>query len=300
MDVTYRPARPDDLEPGLRVVEQAYNELRGRNGLRPVALREPTFQRFAHTEDPSGLWVAEAEGTIIGFAFSWMRQRFWYLAQLFIRPDIQARGIGQALMSRTLEQAAHYGAENRALITTGYNMASTGLYIRNGLYPREPLYRLVAPAVALAGELVADSGMEATPLGAFPGHYAWLDTVEEAVIGFRRETQHRFMQSIPGMRALRIDAGGRPAGYAYVSAEGHIGPLLAAPEADEATVVLSAIRAGLVEAPKQVSLVVPGRAERILAALSQLGFRIEESMLMMAVRSFGDWTRYLPSSPGIM
>jgi GNAT superfamily N-acetyltransferase len=217
VDVIYRPARPEDLEPGVRVVEQAFNELRGRNGLRPVARREPAFQRFSHAEDPTGLWVAEVKGAIIGFAFSWMRQRFWYLSQLFIRPDVQARGIGQALMSRTLEQAARKGADNRALITTGYNMASTGLYIRNGLYPREPLYRLVAPAVVLAGRL-ADSNTVATPLGPFPDEHAWLDAVDEAVIGFRRETQPGYMQRTPGMRALRIDARGRPVGYAYVSA----------------------------------------------------------------------------------
>jgi hypothetical protein len=44
-----------------------------------VALREPAFQRFVHVEDPTGLWVAEAES-----------QRFWYLAQLFIRPARRA------------------------------------------------------------------------------------------------------------------------------------------------------------------------------------------------------------------
>jgi GNAT superfamily N-acetyltransferase len=86
----------------------------------------PAFQRFTYAEDPTGLWVAEAENDIVGFACSWMRQRFWYLAYLFIRPGIQARGIGQALMSRALEQAARNGAENRALITPGYNMDSTG------------------------------------------------------------------------------------------------------------------------------------------------------------------------------
>jgi len=140
----------------------------------------------------------------------------------------------------------------------------------------------------------------ATPLGSLGSEHTWLDAVEDTVIGFRRETQHRYMQSIPGMRALRIDTGGRPAGYAYVSAEGHIGPMLAAPGTDEAAVVLATIREGLVGAPKQVSLVAPGRAARILATLSQLGFRIEESMLMMAARSFGDWARYLPNSPGVM
>jgi GNAT superfamily N-acetyltransferase len=300
MDVTYRPARPEDLEPGLRVVEQAFNELRVRNGLRPMALGEPVFQRFGHAEDPTGLWVAEAQGTIIGFAYSWMRQRFWYLAYLFIRPDIQARGIGQMLMSRTLDQATRNGAENRALITLGYNMASIGLYIRNGLYPREPLYRLVAPTEVLVGRLVTNSNTVATSLGPYPDQHTWLNAVEEAVIGFRRGTQHRFMQTSWGLRAFRIEAGGRPAGYAYVSAAGHVGPVLATPEADEVAVVLTAIREGLAGQPKQISLVVPGRAERILAALSPLGFRIEESTVMMAARSFGDWTRYLPSSPGIM
>jgi len=76
--------------------------------------------------------------------------------------------------------------------------------------------------------------------------------------------------------------------------------MLAAPEADEAAVVLAAIRECLVRAPQQVSLVVPGRAQRILAVLSRLGFRIEESMLMMAAHSFGDWSRCRPNSPGLM
>jgi hypothetical protein len=65
-------------------------------------------------------------------------------------------------------------------------------------------------------------------------------------------------------------------------------------------VALDGVRAALEGQPKQVSLIVPGRADRILAALSPLGFRIEESMLMMASRSFGDWTRYQPSNPGFM
>lgn len=300
MTPVVRPAEIGDLEAGLGVVTTAFNDLRTRNGLRPVPLRAPAFQRFGHAEDPSGLWVAEEGGAVIGFAYSWMRQRFWYLAQLFVLPQVQAGGVGQALMSRTLEQAARAEATNRVLITLGYNMTSTGLYIRNGLYPREPLYRLVAPAAGLAARLPQDDGTTIAPLPPWPAEQAWLGAVEEAVLGFRRTTQHGFLQATPGMRALLFGQEDRPAGYAYVSAEGHIGPLLAAPGAEEPRVVLAAVRAALEGDAAQVSLVVPGRADRILAALAPLGFRIEESMLLMAARPFGDWTRYLPSNPGIM
>jgi hypothetical protein len=48
--------------------------------------------------------------------------------------------------AKTLMQAQRNGATNRALITPAYNITSTGLYLNNGLYPREPLYRMSAPA----------------------------------------------------------------------------------------------------------------------------------------------------------
>jgi GNAT superfamily N-acetyltransferase len=164
MHITYRPARTEDLEPATRIVQDAYNDLRVRHGLPPtIALGPPLFQTFSLAEPSSSLWVAEAEGTLQGFAFSWMRQRFWFLAQLFVRPDTQSKGIGQAMMSRTLQHAQENGAENRALITMAYNRASTALYIRNGLYPREPLLRLVAPVTVVQeriGALEAGGGAD--------------------------------------------------------------------------------------------------------------------------------------------
>ena len=75
-----------------------------------------------------------------------MTERFWFLSQLFVRPQTQAKGVGQALLSKTLMQAQRNGATNRALITPAYNITSTGLYLNHGLYPREPLYRMAAPA----------------------------------------------------------------------------------------------------------------------------------------------------------
>src|SRR3712207_292660 len=100
MDIACRPARPDDLDAAARFITRHYNYLRARHGLAPaVPLRPPLFQRFCLAEDPGGLWVAEAGGAVVGFGCAWMRQRFWFLAQLFTKPGAQAGGVGQALVS---------------------------------------------------------------------------------------------------------------------------------------------------------------------------------------------------------
>ena len=300
MDITCRPARPEDLEPALRIVQEAYNDLRVRHGLAAtVGLRPPLFQNFCLAEDPDGLWVAEAGDTLIGFGFAWMRQRFWYLAQLFVRPGIQAKGVGQALLSKTLGQAEQRGAENRALITMAYNTASTGLYIQNGLYPREPLYRMVAPAPVVERNLVA-AGYEVSPIEPWPGCREWLGRIDEEVLGFRRESHHEFLLGGFAARAVRVERAGRPVGYAYISAEGHIGPLAVAPGADPKNVVGAVVQCALEGRPKQVSMVVPGRADRILETVSVLGFRIDEALVLLSTRPFGDWRNYLPSNPGFM
>ena len=74
------------------------------------------FPKFC-LQDPSELWVAEDGHTIVGFGFSWMTEKFWYLSQLFVRCETQAKGIGRALLSKTLMKTERYSAADRALIT---------------------------------------------------------------------------------------------------------------------------------------------------------------------------------------
>lgn len=300
MHITYRPAKTEDLEPATRIVQDAYNDLRVRHGLSPsIVLGPPLFQTFSLAEPASSLWVAEADSALQGFAFSWMRQRFWFLAQLFVRPGTQSKGIGQAMLSRTMRHAEENGAENRALITMAYNTASTGLYIRNGLYPREPLLRLVAPA-PLVAERITTPGLAAVPIEPWPAPREWLGQIDEEVLGFRRESHHAFLLGGAATRALRIEQAGRPVGYAYVSGAGHVGPLAVSPRAESGEALTAAVRGALEVQPKQVSMVVPGRADRMLDVAFGLGFRLDEPFVLLSARRFGDWSRYLPSNPGFM
>jgi GNAT superfamily N-acetyltransferase len=299
MDIVYRPAKFEDLEDAERVVQAAGNELRGRHGRQPWPAPPPiAFPKFCLAEDADGLWIAEHGDTIVGFGFSWITEKFWFLSQLFVRPETQAKGVGQALLSKTLMQAQRNGATNRALITPAYNIASTGLYLNNGLYPREPLYRMIAPAQTVAHNLV-DGGYDPTPIAPWPEPREWLAEIDMALLGLRRDLHHRFLLG-GAARGIRIERAGGPASYAYISAEGHIGPVTVAPDADTKAIVATALRSALEGGPSQVSMIVPGRADAVMRAVLALGFRIEEPYVLMASRPFGNWCNYLPRTPGFM
>jgi GNAT superfamily N-acetyltransferase len=257
------------------------------------------FLKFCLAEDPEGLWVAEHGGKIVGFGFSWMTETFWFLSQLFVRPETQARGVGQALLSKTLMQAERNRATNRALITPAYNTASTGLYLKNGLYPREPLYRMAAPAQSVAQKL-ADAGYDTTPIAPWPEPGEWMAEIDEALLGFRRDMHHRFLLGGGAAHAVRLERAGGAAGYAYISAEGHVGPLAIAPDADAKVVLTTALRCALESGPSRVSIIVPGRADVVMQAALALGFRIEEPYVLMASWPFGNWGNYLARTPGFL
>lgn len=76
---------------------------------------------FSLKDDPDGLWVAEADGEIVGFALSWVCDSLWFLAELFVSPDHQGRRIGNELLARTLAHAKKAGATNKSLITFTFN-----------------------------------------------------------------------------------------------------------------------------------------------------------------------------------
>jgi GNAT superfamily N-acetyltransferase len=300
MDITYRPAKFEDLESAERVAHEAGNALRVRHGRQPSSSPPSiAFPKFCLGEDPGGLWIVEHGETIVGFGFSWMTEKFWFLSQLFVIPDMQAKGIGQTLLSKTLLHAEHHGAANRALITFAYNTASIGLYLHNGLYPREPLYRMATSAQTVAQNL-ADTGYDVMPIAPRPRPDEWIGRIDEELLGFRRDSHHKFLLDDSAGCALRIERAGRAAGYAYISPQGRVGPLAIAPDADAKAVVTTALRCALESAPSRVSMLVPGRADVVMQALLAFGFRVEEPLMLMASRPFGDWRNYLPRDPGFL
>src|ERR1700730_3728819 len=191
MPLVFRPARADELARAEALVARSINDLTERHGFGPVAtLRPADFQLFSLKDDPDGLWVADADGEIVGFALSWVCGDLWFLAELFVAPGHQGRGVGTELLMRTFEHARKAGATNKSLITFSFNVVSQGLYIRHGLLPRLPIYLFSVAREALMTPMQGGK-LHSTPIERTASHLKTLAQLDVSALGISREKHHR-------------------------------------------------------------------------------------------------------------
>jgi ribosomal protein S18 acetylase RimI-like enzyme len=300
MEIVYRPARAEELPAAQELVVQSINDLTARHGFGPMAsVRPADFQLFSLRDDPGGLWVAEAAGEIVGFTFAWASDGFWFLAELFVSPKHQGRGIGDALLQRTFAHADRAGARNKALITFTFNTVSQGLYIRNGLYPRLPIYFFKATRDSIMehrrGEVLRHTSMEGTNQD-----LAQLAQFDTAAIGFARDKHHRFLRGDGQMRGVFLHAGEDCIGYAYIHSGGHIGPLAVKRPEVMSAAFATALELAAESGAADISAFLPGLCHAALDVAVAHGMRITFPMVLVSAREFGDFGRYLPRNPGFM
>lgn len=299
MSLVVRPANVDELARAEELVARSINDLAVRHGFGSIATsRPPDFQAFCLRDDPRGVWLAEDDGEIVGFALSWVCGRLWFLAELFVAPGRQGQGIGNALLDRTMLHASQAGTTEKSLITFAFNVVSQGLYVRHGLFPRVPIHLCSIERESLARH-AQGSALRATPIGTTAADLETLRQIDVATLGVSREKHHRYLLGDPRMEGVFLEDGDEPVGYAYVAATGHIGPLAVR----HGHAMPGAFRAALAMAvagnAKQISAFVPGTSDALAIAASQ-GMRFTLPMVLMSTHDCGDWTRYLPRNPGFM
>ncbi|HWB45716.1 MAG TPA: GNAT family N-acetyltransferase [Hyphomicrobiaceae bacterium] len=300
MPLVCRPARPEDLERADELVVASINDLTERHGFGQMATsRPPSLQLFSLKDDPDGLWVAEDGGELLGFAWSWVCGDLWFLAQLFVSPGQQGRGIGNDLLARALDHAQKSGAGNRALITFTFNTVSQGLYMRHGFYPRFPIYFFGIARERLAGRLEGPD-LRCEALEGTASQMRTLAEIDARALGVSREKHHRFLINDPATRGVGLYSGEACVGYAYVSAEGHVGPLAVAEPDALGPAFQTALSLASEAGTSRVTAFLPGGNDAALGAAVAHGMRITFPMVMMSTRAFPDWTQYLPRNPGFM
>lgn len=291
--VTIRPATPADSAPTYEVLIDAIDHLERSRGwphtTRPAAA-PPRFLGFrvnALTNDPGGFWVAEADGGLVGFGIAVQREHVWYLAALHVRPAYQSRGVGTEIVRRAL-QIAPPGS----LLTVGADArtpVSNALYGRFGMFPEMTLLELSGPAgPAQAGEtgLLKPGAPAANDLA----------SIDRAVLGYARLQDHAFWGSVPNLRGCTVAREGRAVGYAYVQADGAIGPIAVLDPADLAPALDASIALSASLGATRARVRIPGAARAAIGGLLTRGWRYGDGMtVVLTTAPWGRWDRYVTS-----
>jgi len=295
--IRYRPATTADLLDCERVWREGLDGYLGRLGFPEVPHDNPGLRRLhAHTltTDPDRFWVAtEADGRVVGFGSAVQRGPVWFLSMLFVSPNVQARGLGRALLDRLLP--APGGPSILATATDSAQPISNALYASLGIAPR------VGRPGRRAGLPPLPSGIQATPLGdpSPAGELGEVDALDTSVLSFAHPQDHEFVRADSRTGFAYREGEGRLVGYAYASEAGRVGPI-AVLDADLLAPVLAHVLATIV--PRGASSVwLPGTAGAALAATIAAGLRIEGfPVLLCWSQPFADFSRYIPVSPGLL
>jgi GNAT superfamily N-acetyltransferase len=198
--ITYRPGSVADSRVVFEIFEAAIDDL-GHRMQAPASSTagdaeawerpRPLFEHLARTADH--LWLAEDDGRPIGYARSILRERVRELTELFVLPGFQSRGVGRELLERAFPAE---GAEHRCLIATP-DVRAVARYLRCGLAGRLSIYGFSRAPDAVQ----VPSDLRAEPLVLDEPTLARLAAIDRALLGYRRDVDHRwFAEQRPGRR----------------------------------------------------------------------------------------------------
>src|SRR5215210_530919 len=106
--------------------------------------------------DAGGAWVAEEDGRLVGAALAIDRDGLWGLSLLVVDPAAQSRGLGRALLARSLEYAG--GGRRGGVILASPDPRALRAYARAG-FTAHPSFRAVGrPAGIEAPAAVREGG----------------------------------------------------------------------------------------------------------------------------------------------
>jgi hypothetical protein len=316
--LTYRPVRPEELETCTEIWRESINDYTRRlNQPDLQAETGPLLRLYTHLQatDPDRFVVAtkpESAGEdggdqIVAFAAALQRERLWFLSMCFVRPRIQAAGVGRRLLAEVGPRPdVGVGGETtvRATATDSAQPISNALYASVGMVPRVPLLNLIGLPGRPEAFGMLPSGVAAIPFEVLAREdhdelAATVDALDRDSLGVAHPVDHAYLR-MEGRRGwLYRGPDGVALAYGYATEAGRIGPV--ASRAEDLLVPILGHLSSAVAPRGAFAIWLPGTADRAVVATLQAGFRLEPFPLLLCWdRPFADLSRYLPISPGLL
>lgn len=274
MEITLRPAAPDDAEECGRIIYEAFAGISGRHGFRPdfpsVEAATGFAQHFIANPSVYGV-VAESAGRVVGSNFISEWDAIRGVGPITVDTGVQARGTGRRLMEAVIERG-RAGAGVR-LVQDTYNTASLSLYASLGFDVKEPLAMLEG---SVEGDVPA--GFEVRRMKDED-----LDAVNELcrrVHGFDRAGELKSMW--PALSPYVAVRGGSVTAYASAPNSWPLGHAVA--EGDEEMRALLAGASAQSGAP--LSFLLPTRQAALFRWCLGQGLRVVKTLTLMAMGEY--------------
>jgi GNAT superfamily N-acetyltransferase len=251
----------------------AMNDLHRRTNVPPEDPADDSWLRHALRHflrtDPHRTALVRSQEHPIAFGTAYRRERFWFLAFLFVRPGSQASGVGRAIIEHLLPDAHERVEITLATMVESFQPVSTGLYARFGMAPRTPRYRLTGvrslEALPALPEDVLVEPMTAARIEA-------CGELDRTLLGYRRPQDHAWWLETDATAVAYLSGSGALIGYGYMDEEGYIGPVASGDQLLTSAIVRDLL--GRLPSPEAGKLSVFGSSGVLLARLLDAGLRI--------------------------
>ena len=293
--VRYRPARLADMPECARLWDVSIADYMARlnqpwfgGDLEPLARLLSHFLRT----DPDLFMVATLADDQLPVAYGSATRRgsAWFLAMLFVRPDLQRNGVGRSLFEQILPLPA--SDLSRGTATDAVQPISNALYASYGLVPRIPVLRLVGRPDRREALLPLPEGVRAVAIGPGEAVDAELASLDRSALGYAHPDDHAWFLA-EGRQRFIYRRDGAALGYGYIAPTGRFGPIAALEPGLVAPIAAHLL--SVVAAPGAYASWIPGPAGSLVSMLLQAGFVLDGfPTLVCWDRPFADFARYVP------
>lgn len=253
--------------------------------------RERELYAYLAQSAPNGAYVARDAGAPVGIAIPHALDDEIFVSELFVEPSFRNSGIAHGLLEGVTADSEDALV---AAVLSPEDQGAAAFFLQHRVALQTPLLE-VSGAIPLENELARMAAGEyrfVTESLDAVGHRAAIAQLDRETRGSARAADHAyFAKTGRGFVFARDD---EVAGYAYVWADGRIGPLAAASQAYSIQILafsLAALRQTF--GASWCTMLVPGTNVRVMRASMRAGLSIGAMRIFASQSSAADLSRYV-------